>query len=169
MNPMDATTVTPSAATSHADPERWVDDHGDCLYRYALTRVRKEELAQDLVQETLLVAVRTETTGKPSLIGVGTRLDPTPQYTIEKKYWPDLVARMALGVQASQTGRCIQARLPFEDVLVELRRYQEGAGRRRPEGMAVVLGFTQTITSHLTRCDLQVGDPEALLRHLCRD
>jgi RNA polymerase sigma-70 factor, ECF subfamily len=44
----------------HADPERWVDDHGDCLYRYALTRVRKEEVAEDLVQETLLVAVRTQ-------------------------------------------------------------------------------------------------------------
>lgn len=114
----------------------------------------------------LLVAVRTETTGKPSLIGVGARLDQTPQYTLEKKYWPDLVDRVALGVQASKTGRCIQARLPFEDVLVELRRYQEGAGRQRPEGMAAVLGFTQTITSHLTQCDLQVGDPEALLRHL---
>ena len=48
----------PSLAT-HADPERWVDEHGDCLYRYALTRVRKEEIAEDLVQETLLVAVRT--------------------------------------------------------------------------------------------------------------
>ena len=36
----------------------WVDDHGDCLYRYALARVRKPEIAEDLVQETLLAAVR---------------------------------------------------------------------------------------------------------------
>jgi RNA polymerase sigma-70 factor (TIGR02943 family) len=49
----------PAAPASHADPERWVDEHGDCLYRYALVRVRKEEVAEDLVQETLLVAVRT--------------------------------------------------------------------------------------------------------------
>ena len=42
------------------DPERWVDEHGDVLYRYALERVRKPEVAQDLVQETLLVAVRTQ-------------------------------------------------------------------------------------------------------------
>ncbi len=48
-----------SAPPSHADPERWVDEHGDCLYHYALTRVRKEEVAEDLVQETLFVAVRT--------------------------------------------------------------------------------------------------------------
>jgi len=41
-----------------ADPERWVDDHGDCLYRYALIRVRHPEVAQDLVQETLLAAMR---------------------------------------------------------------------------------------------------------------
>ena len=36
----------------------WVDEHGDCLYRYALTRVRKPEVAEDLVQETFLAAVR---------------------------------------------------------------------------------------------------------------
>src|SRR5436190_9437225 len=45
--------------TGTIDPERWVDEHGDCLYRYALLRVRKPEIAEDLVQETLLVAVRT--------------------------------------------------------------------------------------------------------------
>jgi RNA polymerase sigma-70 factor (ECF subfamily) len=59
MNPTETTSATPPPAASLADPERWVDEHGDCLYRYALTRVRKEEIAEDLVQETLLVAVRT--------------------------------------------------------------------------------------------------------------
>jgi hypothetical protein len=34
------------------NPESWVDDHGDCLYRYALLRVRRPEVAEDLVQET---------------------------------------------------------------------------------------------------------------------
>jgi RNA polymerase sigma-70 factor (ECF subfamily) len=42
------------------DPERWVDEHGDCLFRYALLRVRRPEVAEDLVQETLLAAVRTQ-------------------------------------------------------------------------------------------------------------
>jgi hypothetical protein len=39
------------------DPTRWVDDHGDCLYRYALARVGRPEAAEDLVQETLLAAL----------------------------------------------------------------------------------------------------------------
>jgi RNA polymerase sigma-70 factor, ECF subfamily len=59
MNEPSTIPTAPAAHASHADPERWVDEHGDCLYRYALTRVRKEEIAEDLVQETLLVAVRT--------------------------------------------------------------------------------------------------------------
>ena len=59
MNPPETTSATPAPAASHADPERWVDEHGDCLYRYALTRVRNEEVAEDLVQDTLLAAVRT--------------------------------------------------------------------------------------------------------------
>jgi RNA polymerase sigma-70 factor (ECF subfamily) len=43
-----------------ADPDRWVEEHGDCLYRYALVRVRRTEVAEDLVQETLLAAIRTQ-------------------------------------------------------------------------------------------------------------
>ena len=39
------------------DPERWVDEHGDYLYRYALTRVRNPKVAEDLVQETFLAAL----------------------------------------------------------------------------------------------------------------
>ena len=35
-----------------------MDSHGDCLYRYALLRVRAPELAAELVQETFLEALR---------------------------------------------------------------------------------------------------------------
>lgn len=40
------------------DPTTWVDEHGDTLYRYALVRVRRPEVAEDLVQETLLAAFK---------------------------------------------------------------------------------------------------------------
>ena len=39
------------------DPSKWLDCHGDYLYRYALVRVRDAGLAEDLLQETLLAAV----------------------------------------------------------------------------------------------------------------
>jgi RNA polymerase sigma-70 factor (ECF subfamily) len=43
---------------SGVDPERWVAEHGDCLYRYALLRVREPAVAEDLVQETFLAAIK---------------------------------------------------------------------------------------------------------------
>src|SRR6266699_3657299 len=47
-----------ASAVAGNDPATWVDEHGDVLYRYALARVRKPDVAQDLVQETFLAAVR---------------------------------------------------------------------------------------------------------------
>jgi RNA polymerase sigma-70 factor (ECF subfamily) len=43
------------------DPETWVDQHGDALYRYALFRVHDAQVAEDLVQETLTAALRART------------------------------------------------------------------------------------------------------------
>ncbi len=51
MNPTDH-------ATGALRPEDWLQAHGDALYRYALARVRDRTLAEDLVQETLLAALR---------------------------------------------------------------------------------------------------------------
>jgi RNA polymerase sigma-70 factor (ECF subfamily) len=38
------------------DPRLWVERYGDYLYRFAVARVRRSEVAEDLVQETLLAA-----------------------------------------------------------------------------------------------------------------
>ena len=40
------------------EPEKWVDRHGDGLYRYALLRLRSPDAAADLVQETFLEALK---------------------------------------------------------------------------------------------------------------
>jgi RNA polymerase sigma-70 factor (TIGR02943 family) len=40
------------------DASRWVDEHGDALYRFAILRVRNPELAGDLVQDTFLSALK---------------------------------------------------------------------------------------------------------------
>jgi RNA polymerase sigma-70 factor (ECF subfamily) len=41
-----------------SDPERWVDEHGDYLFRYALGRLRDPSRAEDAVQETFLAALK---------------------------------------------------------------------------------------------------------------
>lgn len=40
------------------DSSRWVEEHGDALYRYALLRVSNPDLAGDLVQDTFLSALK---------------------------------------------------------------------------------------------------------------
>ncbi|HKJ07988.1 MAG TPA: sigma-70 family RNA polymerase sigma factor [Gammaproteobacteria bacterium] len=41
------------------DPERWLTEHGDALFRFALLRTSRRDIAEDLVQETLLAAWRS--------------------------------------------------------------------------------------------------------------
>ena len=40
------------------DPESWVDQHGDYLYAYALSRIQDPSIAEDLVQDTFLSALQ---------------------------------------------------------------------------------------------------------------
>jgi RNA polymerase sigma-70 factor (ECF subfamily) len=40
------------------DPATWVDQHGDFLFRYAVARLGNSAVAEDLVQETFLAALR---------------------------------------------------------------------------------------------------------------
>jgi RNA polymerase sigma-70 factor (ECF subfamily) len=39
--------------------EQWVDRHGDALFRFAMIQVGKREVAEELVQETFLAALRS--------------------------------------------------------------------------------------------------------------
>lgn len=41
-----------------SDPERWVDEHGDYLFKFAVMRLRDEQRAEDAVQETFLAALK---------------------------------------------------------------------------------------------------------------
>ena len=58
------------------DPGQWVDQHGDALFRYALSRLRDRPAAEDLVQETFLAALkakerfRGDSTPRTWLVGV---------------------------------------------------------------------------------------------------
>jgi RNA polymerase sigma-70 factor (ECF subfamily) len=41
-------------------PEQWLPLYGDVLYRYGVSRVRDSDIAEDLVQETLLAALKAK-------------------------------------------------------------------------------------------------------------
>jgi len=61
--PAGTATAIPQARTAAAssglsDPERWVQDHGDYLFRFALVRLRDPAKAEDAVQETFLAALK---------------------------------------------------------------------------------------------------------------
>ena len=51
-----AVSATPPPRLS--DPERWVEEHGDYLFKYALVRLRDSTKAEDMVQETFLAALK---------------------------------------------------------------------------------------------------------------
>ena len=55
-NPVSPADAKP--APSLSDPERWVDEHGDYLFKYALSRLRDPLKAEDAVQETFLAALK---------------------------------------------------------------------------------------------------------------
>jgi RNA polymerase sigma-70 factor (TIGR02943 family) len=50
----------PLLSSSLSDPERWVDEHGDYLFHYALGRLRDPARAEDAVQETFLAALKAK-------------------------------------------------------------------------------------------------------------
>ena len=53
--------ATPSPgprAAGLSDPERWVEEHGDYVFKYALSRLRDPARAEDMVQETFLAALK---------------------------------------------------------------------------------------------------------------
>ena len=60
--------ITGGLGERMANPLEWLENHGDVLYRMALVRVGKPDLAEDLVQETLLAAwqARDSFAGKSS-------------------------------------------------------------------------------------------------------
>jgi len=49
--------MTKNETNSH-DASKWVDEHGDALFRFALLRVKDTNIADDLVQETFLAALK---------------------------------------------------------------------------------------------------------------
>jgi RNA polymerase sigma-70 factor, ECF subfamily len=52
----------PPAAEPRSDPATWLARHGDSLWRFAMSRVRNADTAEELIQETLLAALKARDT-----------------------------------------------------------------------------------------------------------
>jgi len=52
---VDQPSTTP---IQRVDPELWVDEYGDYLYRYAYSRLRDSNAVEEVVQETFLAGIR---------------------------------------------------------------------------------------------------------------
>jgi RNA polymerase sigma-70 factor (ECF subfamily) len=50
--------LKPDEPKKLTDPSGWVDEHGDYLFRYAMMRLRNKDLAENMVQETFLAALK---------------------------------------------------------------------------------------------------------------
>jgi RNA polymerase sigma-70 factor (TIGR02943 family) len=59
--PVDAAaTARAGTVAALAPPDAWVDEYGDYLFSYALTRLRDPDMAADFVQETFLAALKAQ-------------------------------------------------------------------------------------------------------------
>ena len=57
---MIATIESPASVQTHSSPaDRWVDEYGDYLFRFAMSRLHDISAAEDAIQETLLAAIRS--------------------------------------------------------------------------------------------------------------
>jgi RNA polymerase sigma-70 factor, ECF subfamily len=54
----EKTAVKETKPARLSDPDRWVDEHGDYLFKFALMRLRDSAKAEDMVQETFLAALK---------------------------------------------------------------------------------------------------------------
>lgn len=73
---LSANRQQPERTSRGSDPSLWVEQYGDYLFRYAMLRLHRREVVEDLVQETFLagLASRQGFTGKSSertwLVGI---------------------------------------------------------------------------------------------------
>jgi RNA polymerase sigma-70 factor (ECF subfamily) len=56
MSKPDSPALADPSGAVPLDPRTWLDRHGDYLYHFALARVRRPDVAEDLIQESLLSA-----------------------------------------------------------------------------------------------------------------
>ena len=92
---------------AETNAERWVDEHGDMLYRFALARIRDASAAEDLVQETFLAALKARerfsggSSERSWLVGI---LKHKIADSLRKKYKDQIFVRDEDGEESARNG-----------------------------------------------------------------
>jgi len=142
--------VLDASSNRTCDPERWVDEHGDALYRFALIRVGREEAAEDLVQETFLAALRSRKRYR------GQSTERTWLIAILKRKTADWLSRRS----QERSRRAAAGEDRWVDCLFDEReRWKEPPGTwgDRPETALESAEFWQVFSSCLQKLPLRMG------------
>ena len=116
MNIADSNKKT--AKPEPVEPGQWVNAYGDILYRYAIARIQSKEVAEDLVQDTFLSALK----GMESFRGESSQL--TWMISILRRKIIDYYRKKSTKKEVSAT----QFDLPFhKDGIMEHHWLQERA------------------------------------------
>lgn len=73
---MNVTDATELKAARLANPDQWVETHGDYLFNFAIGQIRDADVAEDLVQDTFLAAFKArerfagESSDRTWLVGI---------------------------------------------------------------------------------------------------
>lgn len=98
-------------------PESWVERYGDILYRYIIARVFEKEIAEDLVQDTFLAALKAMPSFK------GNSSEKTWLFAILKNKLVDYFRN-----QQRQKGSQVNFSSPFKDSGLFFRHWKKEHG-----------------------------------------
>ncbi len=147
-----------------ADPDLWLEEHGNVLYKFAYLRVRDAHVAEDLVQETLLNAIagfakfRSESTIRTWLFTI--LRNEISRHFLSKKSQDRVVAEQSER-QSVFLGRLLHPRISGP---------QFSNAIEREEFWDVVQQCYEELPEHLLDTFLyRLANPEAKIDKLCRE
>lgn len=92
-----------NSSTRATNPETWVAEYGDLLFSYALRRVQRHDVAEDLVQETLLAALHSR--------------DDFQARSSEKTWLLSILRHKIVDhIRKASRERSVSAEMPLEDI-----------------------------------------------------
>ncbi len=136
---------------SPTGPRRWLDEHGDAMYRYAMLRLADPDAAADAVQEALVAAIRARETFRGAS---------------QERTWLIGILRHKV-LDAIRKRRRNPAALPQDDP-AETPRFKDGTFREEPAAWSALPSSPEEakeLRKLLARCLAEL--PDTMRQALC--